>query len=74
MADNREPESPWSSVIIGALVQILGAVLLLMPDAPPRWIVVVVLAFGSTITLIGVVGVGVLTGLRRADYLRSRRD
>lgn len=63
----RVPESGWGFILIGAIVAVLGALGVIgNTESTAGWIA---LGIGQTLTLVGVVAVGVTVGLRRASYL-----
>ena len=69
------PDNPWVFLLLGAVGSAFALLLLAMPDGPPEWVGLAFLWAGSTIALIGAIGVGVTLGNVRAAWaLRQARD
>lgn len=69
------PPSSWFYIVFGAVLALVGGLGLVTAGdgGPPEWVSVGVLWISGLLTTIGAVGVGVTSGVQRADWLRSRR-
>lgn len=77
MTDQTAPTgtaSGWAYLALAAFVALVGGIVLMMDDGPPRAVGVLFVAVGSVIGMIGSVAVGVTVGLLRADEVRNAQD
>lgn len=72
MSGQKPPDPPAVYLAFGILTALLGAVGLLtvgLRGGPGTIAALALVWLGSILALIGVVGIGVTIGMRRADYL-----
>lgn len=76
MATQNPPDPPWLYLFMGVLTSLVGAVGLLVvgfDNGPATLGALVFVWFGSVLAMIGVVGIGVTIGMRRADWHIRRK-
>lgn len=63
MARDRPPESPWGLVLVGSILAAVGG--LSLGNDGPGWLGYGLLWLGAVLTLVGVVGAGIVLGNAR---------